>query len=264
MAWLTLSNDLFTIIMMEVGLNSLDDLHQCRQVCRKWNEQILGFVWDSKSGKRIMKERIERSWGPGMLPTHEEISHAMWLNDRGILSSNKIQEVRMRIRTVLRDGMITELEFKCGASLASHGLLGFMEHMWLHDVDLSSVPAKHMASLASSVTKSLFIVNVRGNLVSLLTGLKCQYLGIKRQSLGREETRDLVHAMESSVEEVGLCFEVTLDLESLAEYSGEGVCRGLYLSGDLVATCRLKLRTWARRRSWRVSVDDGAMLLRRD
>ena len=35
MAWLRLSNELFSLIMMEVGLKSLDDLHRCRQVCRQ-------------------------------------------------------------------------------------------------------------------------------------------------------------------------------------------------------------------------------------
>ena len=98
--------------------------------------------------------------------------------------------------------------------------------MKLQNVDLSSVPAKHMASLASSVTRILAIVNVRGNLVSLLTSLKCQMFGISRQSLGREETRALVHSMELQVEMVLLSVESTLDMESLAEYSGQGVCRG--------------------------------------
>ena len=85
MAWLKLSDELFTIIMMEVGLKSLDDLHRCRQVCRQWNQQILGHIWGSKSGKRIMKEKIERSWLPGMLPTNEEISHAKWLGDGSLI-----------------------------------------------------------------------------------------------------------------------------------------------------------------------------------
>ena len=122
--------------------------------------------------------------------------------------------------------------------------------MKLQNVDLSSVPAKRMASLASSVTRILAIVNVRarGNLVSLITSLKCQKFGISRQSLGREETRALVHSMELQVEMVLLSVESTLDMESLAEYSGQGVCRGLYLLGDLVARYKLKLRTWARRR----------------
>ena len=39
-------------------------------------------IWESPSKKEIMKERIERSWGPDMFPTDEEISHAKWLGDK--------------------------------------------------------------------------------------------------------------------------------------------------------------------------------------
>ena len=72
----------------------------------------------------------------------------------------------------------------------------------------------------------LHISNVSGcDLVSLLTSLKCQELIIHRQTLGREETQALVRAMESDVERVRLNVEVTLDIEALTEYSGQGVCR---------------------------------------
>ena len=43
-------------------------------------------------------------------------------------------------------------EITCAASLAHHGLLGSVEEMSLCDVDLTSVPAEHLASLFSSVT----------------------------------------------------------------------------------------------------------------
>ena len=76
---------IFSDIMMMVGLKSLESLHQCRQVCKTWNEKILRDIWDSQSKKRIMKERIERSWGPGMLPSDEEISHAKWLGNGCLL-----------------------------------------------------------------------------------------------------------------------------------------------------------------------------------
>ena len=75
------------------------------------------------------------------------------------------------------------------ANLAHHGLLGSVKSLGLHDVDLSPVPAQHLASLASCVTWDLHINNVTGcDLVSLLSlGPKCQEMYI-RQSLGREET----------------------------------------------------------------------------
>ena len=85
MSWITLPEPLFSDIMMMVGLESLESLHRCRQVCKTWNERILRDVWESQSRKRIMKERIERNWGPGMLPSDEEISHAKWLGDGWLL-----------------------------------------------------------------------------------------------------------------------------------------------------------------------------------
>ena len=81
MVWLMLPDLIFSDIMMMVGLESLESLHRCRQVCKTWNERILQDVWESQSKKRIMKERIERNWGPGMLPSDEEISHAKWLGN---------------------------------------------------------------------------------------------------------------------------------------------------------------------------------------
>ena len=112
MAWLTLPDLIFSDIMMMVGLESLESLHRCRQVCSQWNEKILRDIWENQSKKKIMKERIEKNWdleifpkisydirrvsqppgmirkkrivsnwGPGRLPSDEEISHAKWLGD---------------------------------------------------------------------------------------------------------------------------------------------------------------------------------------
>ena len=79
MAWLKLPEMILSDIMMMVGLESLESLHRCRQVCSKWNEKILQDIWESRSKKKIMIERIERSWGSGMFPSNEGISHAKWL-----------------------------------------------------------------------------------------------------------------------------------------------------------------------------------------
>ena len=82
MAWLTLPDLIFSDIMMMVGLESLESLHRCRQVCGQWNEMILRDIWENKSKIKIMKELVERSWRrPDMFPTDEEISHAKWLGD---------------------------------------------------------------------------------------------------------------------------------------------------------------------------------------
>ena len=81
MAWLTLPELIFSDIMMMVGLESIESLHRCRQVCKTWNEMILRQIWESQSKKKIIKEWIEKNWDPEMLPSDEEISHAKWLGN---------------------------------------------------------------------------------------------------------------------------------------------------------------------------------------
>jgi len=134
----------------------------------------------------------------------------------------------------------------CGASLAHHGLLGSVNYLNLDDVDLRPVPDQHLASLASYVTSCFLISQVSGcDLVSLLTSLKCQELDMGLQSLGREETQALVEAMESGVERVLLWSEVTLDIETLTKYSGQGVCKILELRDDTVPRYREEMGIWA-------------------
>ena len=68
-----------------------------------------------------------------------------------------------RVRDVLEnyeEDIKINMELMCGASLAHHSLLGSMRKMVLRDVDMSTVPAQHLASLASCVTSELIIKNV--------------------------------------------------------------------------------------------------------
>ena len=73
--------DVFRIIIQMVGLESLNDLHRCRQVCSSWNQQILSFVWRSETSRRILMARIRSNWGHGRLPKDEEISRAKSLGE---------------------------------------------------------------------------------------------------------------------------------------------------------------------------------------
>ena len=123
MAWLTLPDLIFSDIMMLIGLESPESLHRCRQVCSKWNEKILGDIWESQSKKRIMKESIEKNWDPGMFPSDEEISHAKWLGDgclllkfiyhpslilesRDVLDSDKIEKLTSRVRDSIKTFLV--------------------------------------------------------------------------------------------------------------------------------------------------------------
>ena len=79
---LTLPEPILRDIMLMVGLESPESLLRAMKVCSQWNEKIMRDIWEIPSKKQIMKERFERSWGPDMLPTDEEISHAKWLGDK--------------------------------------------------------------------------------------------------------------------------------------------------------------------------------------
>ena len=168
-----------------------------------------------------------------------QISSLFISEARGILSTDKIERLNVTIERGLWEPKTDDRDVICGVSLAHHGVLKTLELLTLYDVDLSPVPAQLLASLASCVTDVLYITNVSGcDLVSLLTSLKCKELLITSQSLGREETRALVQAMESGVEEVVLSDEMTLDKETLAEYSGQGVCSKVELGSDTAARYR--------------------------
>ena len=148
----------------------------------------------------------------------------------------------------------------CAASLAYHGLLCSVEELILQDhnedVDLTSVPAEHLASLVSCVTRKVVISNVIGcDLINILDSVKSEILTISSQNLGIEETQALVRAMESGVESVGLSGEVALDIRSLMDYSGQGKCRGVWCYSDSVDSYRKQLRTWASSKNWEVGSD---------
>ena len=102
------------------------------------------------------------------------------------------------------------------SSLVHHGMIGSLKNMMLYNVDLTSIPPEHLASLTSCVTAGVYIFHVSGcDLVTIMDSVKSKVLIIFRQSLDSEETQALVRAMESGVEEVRLGKETTLDIRVL-------------------------------------------------
>ena len=119
----------------------------------------------------------------------------------------------------------------------------------LPNVDLTSVPAEHLASLVSCVEWTVKISN-NTCVVTILDNVNCTNLVIEFQSLSREETAALVRAMESRVRDVSLNNEVTLDIGGLMDYSGQGKCEVLKCWADDTADrYREQLMTWAKSRS---------------
>ena len=143
---------------------------------------------------------------------------------QGNLPSGVMESFAGRVNEMLhRYGPQPVTVIPCAASLAYHGLLGSVKEMVLFDVELTSVPAEQLVSLASSVTDCVNIRNVSGcGLVTILDSLKIQVLRFINQSLGSEETRALVRAMEAGVGSVWFKEESILDIRALTEYDGQG------------------------------------------
>ena len=106
----------------------------------------------------------------------------------------------------------------------------------------------HIVSILDSVKSELL-----SHIVSILDSVKSELLSFDNQTLSSEETRALVRAMESGVEEVvlGDRGEVSLDITTLTQYSGQGKCVEVNCYNYTTAnTYWEEAKTWARRIDW--------------
>ena len=85
-------------------------------------------------------------------------------------------------------------------------------------------------------------------IVTIFESVQSKTLYISNQNLSSGETRALVQAMETHVELVRLGYGVTLDIEALTKYSGQGKCRSLDLQllglEDIAAKIKEHLGQW--------------------
>ena len=238
-SWKNLPDVVFCDIMMMTGLNSLEDLHRCRQVSQSWNVKIAQMT---KYKKVTIRDKAES------------------------LASQIIKESRSQGQVILFSTSVPKIV--TAASLTHHGMLDSVQWLILYDVDLASVPAEHLASLASCASCRLYISNVsNSDIFSILDSVKCKQLHISRQTLSTEETRALVRAMEAQVEMVRLGFEgwreVNLDITTLTQYNGQGKCRRLdyYNENDTADRYREEVRRWAEKINWRVTTDTRYLMI---
>ena len=73
---------IFEDIMLMIAHGSLEDLDNCRLVCRTWNEIIMNKIWENPTKKwgAIIQSRIERCWDyQEYYPSDKLISKAKFL-----------------------------------------------------------------------------------------------------------------------------------------------------------------------------------------
>ena len=144
-------------------------------------------------------------------------------------------------------------EVALAAALATRGHLGTVRRLRLVNLSLSSIPALELASLARcvrGVDHHLDMDGVTGDLAPLLANINCTSLSVRNMGLSTADTRALVAAMTSRVQEVVLGDDVTLDMEALARYDGRGVCSRLQLGGATRERYGHQVKEWAASRGW--------------
>ena len=184
------------------------------------------------------------------------IDSALFAVNSGILQNDVVERLTERFQYIEVKNIAALPNLTTAACLAHQGLLRSVTGMKLSNVDLTSVPAQHLASLTACVTGDVIINNVSNcALVSILDSLKCQVLRLNSQSLSSEETRAMVRAMESRVERLRLgCWgEVSLDIRALTQYSGQGKCGWVMCYDDTAHIYGEEVRSWAQRIIWRVN-----------
>ena len=194
-----------------------------------------------------------------------KLDYLLILVNSGHLQTDVIESLAARIRAKWEYWYNNPSlpEITTAASLAHHGFLGSVKVMVLEDVDLASVPAEHLASLAACATERVVIQNVSNtDLTSILDSSNSDELYIDKQSLSTRETRAMVRAM-ANVEEVMLGFmgEVTLDISTLVTYDGRGKCERVLFTNNTAVKYREEVQRWAKRISWTVTRDDGDTII---
>ena len=174
------------------------------------------------------------------------------LESRGIIDTELLEKQSNKVKRMMSNRWCqcqTRRNLPGIASLAHQRLLGRVPKLVLRDVDLTSVPAKHLASLAASVWWSVEIRNVSGcDLVTILDNIRIQDLFISRQRLSSKETEALLQALVSNVQrvwQVRLDIMVILDNTILIMYSGYGEERMRCLSQS-EHRYKEQLRSWTR------------------
>lgn len=75
--WLNLPDVPFNVFMMSL---SITDLRRLTQVSSSWKNRITETFLKNPANQKTLRARIDRKMCPGMLPSNEEMTNAMWLS----------------------------------------------------------------------------------------------------------------------------------------------------------------------------------------
>ena len=124
-------------------------------------------------------------------------------------------------------------------------------------VNISEISSDNIGKLTSIVTDEVYINNMTpvSQLGAILASVQSEVLSLQNMSLSEENTRALVTAMRARVQFVVLN-DITLDLELLSAYDGQGRCTELGVTGDTRTKHATWFKIWARDMGWTLTRED--------
>ena len=168
----------------------------------------------------------------------------------GYLSPQIVADKASQVAEDLGRGPSVSLSVvQCGAALATLGHITQVLGLLLRDLDISPVPAEDLSSLVKC-SDAVIIDRVTGDLSPVLSSFDGLSLAIANMSLSTADTQQLVAAMDTRVEWVRLGGDVTLDMDTLAQYDGEGECEQVVLAGPATAEYGDQVMMWAENMGW--------------
>ena len=155
-----------------------------------------------------------------------------------------------------------EAEIRTAALLASEGHLTAVEYLNIKNIDTTDIPLDQLKKLTSIVTSDVILGNVTPShyLSSIISSVKSQGLWLHNMDLSEADTVNLVIAMMDRVQMVKLG-DVTLDIEELTMYQGDGRCRELHLGGYTRLRYGGRIKKWAADKGWSPTRDSGFVLI---
>ena len=153
--------------------------------------------------------------------------------------------------------------FRLAAKLAWEGHLPSVKKMKLSYRDLiSDIPCVKLGKLASIVTDVVMIYSIDpASLDIVLESVRCSLLGLVNMTLTEPQTRALVTALTERLERLTLSSGLTVDIETLCQYDGQGRCQRLGAWRDTRRMYGERLRRWGEEVGWAVTTDDNDWLI---
>ena len=191
---------------------------------------------------------VSESWAKvDFFPTEEEVVFVALLASKGHLPQ---QVLSRKAAHLVGDGWVFASSLPklvSAAALAAHGYITHVYGLIMDDLEMGGVSTGNLANLVQCVSDRVRIFDVRGDLSPLLRSLRCRMLEMSDVNLSTANTKSLLAAMVSGVEEVELGMGVTLDMKTLAQYDGKGDCRRVSVWGD---ANERQVLLWMRRIDW--------------